>query len=87
MNIDSVIVLSILAIAVFLFVTEKLSIDLVAMLVLMALILTGLLTPEQAFSGFSSPAVITVWSVFIVSSALVSTGVADFIGSNQWCGF
>jgi di/tricarboxylate transporter len=83
MNIDSVIVLSILAIAVFLFVTEKLSIDLVAMLVLMALILTGLLTPEQAFSGFSSPAVITVWSVFIVSSALVSTGVADFIGSKM----
>lgn len=80
MTVENVIVLGILAAAVVLFVTEKLSIDLVAMLVLVALILTGLLSPEQAFSGFSSPAVITVWSVFIVSSALVSTGVADFIG-------
>ena len=62
-----------------LFVTERLSIDLVAMLVLAALILTGLLTPEEAFSGFASPAVITVWAVFIVSGALVSTGVADTI--------
>lgn len=79
MTVENYLVLGILGIAVILFVTEKLSIDLIAMLVLLSLILTGLLSPEAAFSGFASPAVITVWSVFIVSSALVQTGVADVI--------
>ena len=55
MTADNLIVLGILAGAVILFVTERLSIDLVAMLVVAALILTGLLTPEDAFSGFRQP--------------------------------
>jgi di/tricarboxylate transporter len=50
------------------------------MMVLLALLLTGLLTPEEAFSGFSSPAVITVWAIYIVSASLTRTGIADFIG-------
>lgn len=79
MTAENYLVLGILGIAVILFVSERLSIDLIALLVLLALILTGLLSPEEAFSGFASPAVITVWSVFIVSSALVHTGVADLI--------
>ena len=66
--------------AVVLFATEKLRVDVIAMLVLLVLALTGLVTPEQAFSGFSSPAVITVWAVYIVSGALFKTGVTDIIG-------
>ncbi|HSH04537.1 MAG TPA: SLC13 family permease [Anaerolineae bacterium] len=46
----------------------------------MALLLTNLLTPEEAFSGFSSPAVVTVWAIYIVSAALMRTGVADYMG-------
>lgn len=61
------------------FVTERLRIDIIALLVLLALVFTGLLTPEEGFSGFSSPAVITVWSVFIVSAGLTRSGVADVI--------
>ncbi len=72
--------LSILAIAVVLFITERLSIDLVALLVLGALALTGLVTAEEALAGFSSPAVVTVWAVFILSAGLARTGVAGWIG-------
>lgn len=74
-------VLTILAAAVLFFVTEKLRSDLVAMLVLLALALSGLLTPAEALSGFSHPAVITVIAVFIISEGLFQTGVAHTMGS------
>lgn len=74
--------LSIIGAAVVLFATEKLRVDVIALMVLLTLALTGLITPEQAFSGFSSPAVITVWAVYIVSGALFKTGVTDIIG--EW---
>lgn len=79
---DNVLVILILLGAVILFVTEKLRVDVVAMLVLLALIATGLITVQEAFSGFASPAVVTVWAVFIISGALTISGVADYIG--QW---
>ncbi len=72
--------LFIIAGAIVLFATEKLRVDVIALLVLLTLALTGLITPDQAFSGFSSPAVITVWAVYIVSGALFKTGVTDIIG-------
>lgn len=59
---ENIIVLVILAVSVILFVSERLRVDLIAMLVLITLSLTGLVTIEEAFSGFASPAVITVWS-------------------------
>jgi di/tricarboxylate transporter len=72
--------LGIIVAAVALFATEKLRVDMIALLVLLTVALTGLVTPEQAFSGFSSPAVITVWAVYIVSGGLFRTGVADMLG-------
>jgi len=79
LTIDNILVFSILAGAIILFVSEKLRVDVVAMIVLASLVLTGLVPIEQAFSGFASPAVITVWSVFIVSGGLTRSGVADTI--------
>ena len=79
MSIDNILVLIILGGAVILFVSEKLRVDVVAMIVLVALVLAGLVSIEEAFSGFASPAVITVWAVFIVSGGLTRSGVADFI--------
>lgn len=67
--------------AVLLFVTEKVRMDLVALMVLGALTLTGLVTPTEALSGFSNPAVVTVWAVFILSGALAATGVANLVGN------
>jgi di/tricarboxylate transporter len=72
--------LSIIFAAVILFATEKLRVDIIALLVLLTLILTGLIETEQAFAGFSNPAVITVWAVYIVSGGLFRTGVADMLG-------
>jgi di/tricarboxylate transporter len=73
-------VLAVLAIAIILFATEKLRVDVISMMVLLSLLLLGLVDIDEAFSGFSSPAVITVWAIYIVSSGLFRTGVADFIG-------
>jgi di/tricarboxylate transporter len=78
---EILLVLIILAGAIILFVSERLRVDLVAMLVLITLTLTGLVTIEEAFSGFASPAVITVWSVYIVSGALFRSGVADILAN------
>ena len=72
--------LAIIVIAMLLFVTERLSIDLVALLVLVVLAITGLVTPEEALSGFSNPAVVTVWAVFILSAGLARTGIVGWLG-------
>jgi len=55
-------------------------VDLVALLVLISLALTGLATPSQSLAGFSNPAVVTVWAVFILSGGLARTGVAGMLG-------
>ncbi len=73
-------ILAILLLAVVLFVTEWLRVDVVALVVLVSLVLTGLVTPEKALSGFSNPAVVTVWAVFILSGGLSRTGVASLAG-------
>lgn len=80
MTSEIAIVLSILLIALILFVTEKVRMDVTALLVLVALALTGVLEPSEAVSGFSNPAVITVWAMFILSEGLANTGVANIIG-------
>jgi di/tricarboxylate transporter len=72
--------LGIIAVAVILFATETLRVDIIALLVLLTLTITGLVSTEEAFSGFASPAVITVWAVYIVSGGLFKTGVADLLG-------
>jgi di/tricarboxylate transporter len=72
--------LAIIGVAVVLFATEKLRVDLIALLVLLALVVTGLISPGEMFAGFASPAVVTVWAVYIVSGALFKTGVADLLG-------
>jgi di/tricarboxylate transporter len=75
------IVLAILVAALLLFMTEKLSADLVALLVLLTLGLSGLVSPGELFSGFSNPAVITVAAIFVVGEGLYQTGVADYLGA------
>lgn len=66
--------------ALVLFVGGWLPVDAVGLLVLAALALGGLVSPEEAVAGFSSPAVITVWAMFILSAGLTRTGVAYRIG-------
>jgi di/tricarboxylate transporter len=73
--------LAIILMAIILFATEKLRVDLIALLVLLAVSVTGLVSKEDVFLGFANPAVITIWAVYIVSGGLFKTGVADRIGS------
>jgi di/tricarboxylate transporter len=77
---DILLTLSILLVAVLLLATERLRADLVALLVLLALTFGGLVSPAEALSGFSNPAVVTIWSMFILSAGLARTGVANLIG-------
>lgn len=72
--------LIILLLAAILFITERLRMDVVALLVLGSLALTGLVTPAEALSGFSNPAVVTVWAMFIISGGLSKTGIANLVG-------
>ncbi|MGH9833838.1 MAG: SLC13 family permease [Blastocatellia bacterium] len=70
----------ILLLAIALFVTEALPIDLVAILMLLSLALSRIITPPEALSGFSDPAVVTITSFFVISAALFNTGVVEAIG-------
>ena len=73
-------VLGILVVSLILFISEVIRMDLVALLVLGALAVRGLVDADQAFAGFSNTAVITVWAMFIVGEGLTRTGIADIIG-------
>lgn len=75
-----VLVFIILAGAIALFATGWIRMDLVSLLVLLTLALTGLVTVEEAFSGFSNPAVITVAAMFILSAGIANTGVTGKLG-------
>jgi di/tricarboxylate transporter len=74
------VVFAILIIAVILFVTEALAIDLIAILMLLALTLTGVVDVKEGLSGFSDPAVVTIAGFFVISAALFNTGVVEAIG-------
>ena len=76
--------LAILAVAIALFVDGRLRVDVTAMLVLLALVISGILAPGQALAGFSSEPAIIVASVFVLSAGLSATGVTDHIG--RWIG-
>ncbi len=80
-SLDIWIVLGILVGAIVLFVTEWLSVDLVALGVVLGLMLFGILSPDDALAGFSSPIVITVVALFVVGGAVMETGLADIISS------
>ena len=75
-------VLAIVAAAVVLFVTEWVRYDLVALIVLLLLALTGLITSTEAIQGFSNPAVITIAAVLVLSGGLYRTGIAHFVGDH-----
>jgi di/tricarboxylate transporter len=72
--------LVIVGVAVFLFATERLPVDVVALGVLISLILTGLLPSEEAFAGFGSDTVILTLGLLIMTSALEKTGIIELTG-------
>ena len=72
--------LAVLVGAVYLFVTEKLPVDVVALLVMASLLVLGLVNPAEALSGFSSQATITVAAMFVLSAGLQRSGALLGLG-------
>ena len=80
MTLQIALVFAILLASLVLFIGDWIRIDLVALLVLAGLAISGLVSPREALSGFSSPAVVTVWAMFILSGGLARTGIAGRLG-------
>ena len=88
MDMHQIIFLLIMLTAIILFITEALRVDVVAIIIILALSITGIISIEEAFSGFASEPAIIVCAVFVLSAALSLTGVADKIGTwvGRWAG-
>lgn len=74
---SQIIVFAIILITLYLFIDGRIRYDFVALLGLITLTITRVIPPETSFAGFSHPAIITVASVLVISSALIKTGVID----------
>src|SRR5215217_1504620 len=73
-------VLVLLLIALVLFATEKIPIDIVTILLVIGLVLTKTLNVSEAFAGFGNDIVITIAGLFVLTGGLVKTGVVDLVG-------
>ena len=71
----AVLTLLIAFVAVVFFVTEWLTVDVIAMLLIVALVVTGVISPQEGLAGFSNEATLTVAFMFVLSAALLKTGV------------
>ncbi len=76
--------LVILVVAFVLLITERLRNDVTALLIVLALAVSGVLTPQEALAGFSSEPAIVVAAIFVLSAGLHQTGVSEMIG--RWIG-
>ena len=74
------IVFGVLIGAIALFAWGRIRVDIVAILVVLALMLSRVLTPDEALAGFGNPVVILIAAIFIVGEGLVNTGVAHRLG-------
>ncbi|TET82464.1 hypothetical protein E3J38_02120 [candidate division TA06 bacterium] len=79
MGMDNILVLAVVAVAMVLFITEKLRLDVTAMCVLVALLVLRLIEPGQALYGFANQATGTVAAMFVLSAGLVRTGFVDWL--------
>ena len=80
MNHQLLVVLSLLGICVALFIANKPRMDVVALIALVTLPLTGILTVSEALAGFSDSSVVLIGALFVVGEGLVRTGIANRIG-------
>jgi len=71
---------ALLFVTLYLLITEKISVDLTAIGIMVLLVVSRILTPREAVAGFANPAVITVAAMFVVSKGLMRTGGVEFLG-------
>ncbi|WP_442505440.1 SLC13 family permease [Novipirellula sp. SH528] len=84
MTIDIWIVTCVLLATIIAFVVDRFRLDVVAFVSLLALLLTGILTPTEATAGFSNSLVLMIAGLFVVGGAILESGVADLAGG--WLG-
>ena len=80
MTIEIALVLGLVVSAVILFATERLPVDLTALIIMGAMLLSGIITPQDAIGGFSNPATVTVGAMFVLSAGLFKTGAVNLLG-------
>lgn len=80
MSFEIIVVFSILALAVLAFVTERVRHDLIGLLVMVLLGLSGILTPDELLHGLGNRAVVTIGAMFVLSAALTRTGTVSALG-------
>ncbi len=73
-------VLALLTASIVLFATEKLRVDIVALLIVVALLGSGILTADEALRGFGNTATVTIAAMFVLSAGLFKTGAVNFMG-------
>lgn len=83
LSLDNILVLAVMAGAMLLFITEKFRIDLTALCVLIALLLLGLIKPDQTLYGFAHPATATVAAMFVLSAGMVRTGLVEWLARHM----
>ena len=81
MTLEIFLVLGLALSAVILFATERLPVDLTALIIMGTLLLSGLITPRQAIGGFSNPATVTVGAMFVLSAGLFKTGAVNALAN------
>ncbi|MEO8649689.1 MAG: SLC13 family permease [Acidobacteriota bacterium] len=94
MNLEIILVFGVAICAVILFVTEKLSVDLIALLVMASLLILGIIKSDEAIAGFSNKATVTVAAMFVLSAGLFKTGAVSYLArlttvvfkKNYWLG-
>lgn len=81
MTIEILLALILVVSAVILFATERLPVDLTAMILMAVMLLSGIISPHEAIGGFSNPATVTVGAMFVLSAGLFKTGAVNAIGT------
>lgn len=79
MSVDAIITACVIIGAVVLFISEKFSIDLVALMIMGALVVTGVISPLESMAGFSNSATMTVAFMFVISAAILKTGSLQYV--------
>lgn len=80
MTVEMALTIFVLLAAVILFITEKISIDLVSLLIIATLMLGQVITLEEGLSGFSNPATVTVGAMLVLSAGLFKSGAVNLVG-------
>ncbi|NBC26075.1 MAG: SLC13 family permease [Bacteroidetes bacterium] len=80
MSFEIIFVFSLLFVALFLFATDYVPFDIAALIILVCLLASGILTPQEGFSGLSNPATVTIGAMFVISEGIRRTGVLKKAG-------